>query len=653
MAILVITAIPSGGGGEANTSSNAGGTGLALPKVGIDLPFKGLVGTGGITVTPTATTIEIDGGAAEALVLIAKVNEAAGVTKGQVVHISGATGGFPQVSLASNDDYAKADVLAIANETKADNQNITITLSGTVANIDTSAFTEGDQLYLGVNGAIAITHPSGEVDAAQRIGHAVKINPSTGSIIVELSPMTIIDNQDLTLRYSLVNQSAGASASAGITVINNLGHRASMSLTGAGHAIAPEQMFLYNEGYGNTDYFLDGNKDHVWYTDVADTHNFSATEKMRLLADGQLITEQQCIRHVAVNADDHAIEIHTEAAGFGDVKAIDIDYITGPIALGADESIMLVNVDKSASTGGDVTALEVLTTTGGATTNALIVGADVNPIKQLSGVFVDMDSALVNAVDRLAEFTTIGSDIALFVNDNDTVTIGNAAKFEEIEFLLSVFASQNINPTFEFSTGVGTWTAFIPTDGTNGMRNNGIIAWLDEDIPTWAIGTGSEYLIRITRTRNGLSTNPVESLVQIAEATEFEWDKDGNIAINNLTAAGRLKEDGTKNLGISNFPLGVTDPSIRLYAGKKVDRDITLSEVEVLLIGGTNATLEARFGPTVSAGSGTLIGASAVYTTGQNDVTITTAAVPAGNYVWFEVTAMTGTPTLLTLNFTY
>ncbi len=48
------------GGGEANTSSNVGsGEGLALAKVGFDLPFKSLTAGANITLTPNATEIEI------------------------------------------------------------------------------------------------------------------------------------------------------------------------------------------------------------------------------------------------------------------------------------------------------------------------------------------------------------------------------------------------------------------------------------------------------------------------------------------------------------------------------------------------------------------------------------------------------------------
>ena len=257
-----------------------------------------------------------------------------------------------------------------------------------------------------------------------------------------------------------------------------------------------------------------------------------------LTGDAELIGTLDIV-HVAIEEDDHAFEIDCDADGFGDVKAVDIFYDSGAIIPGDDEGVILVNLDKSASTGGDISALEVLATEGTADANAVFAGATVNPIEQLSGVFADMDSALVNAVDQLTAFTTAGTDVQMFVLDNDTVTIGDAAKFEEIEFLLAIVASGGgIAPTFEYSTGVGTWASFTPVDGTNGMRNNGVIAWLDGDIPTWAVGTGTEYLIRITRTRNSLGTTPTESLVQISATTEYKWDKDGDLTVNSIAGDG-------------------------------------------------------------------------------------------------------------------
>jgi len=52
-------------------------------------------------------TISVNGGGTESGVGSAKVNEVGGVTKGQLLYISGATGGLAQVSLADNTDYSK------------------------------------------------------------------------------------------------------------------------------------------------------------------------------------------------------------------------------------------------------------------------------------------------------------------------------------------------------------------------------------------------------------------------------------------------------------------------------------------------------------------------------------------------------------------
>ena len=623
--------------------------------------------------------------AIKAVTITAKVNEAGGITKGQVVFISGATGGFPQVSLADNTDFSKSDVLAVATETKTNGQNVAITIAGLVENIDTSAYTEGVVLYLGTSGNITETHPTG-INAVERIGHAVKINASTGSLLVELDGLTVINDHDGIMRHQIVNQNAGTSASAAYTMVNDADHRASISLASSLHSGFPDSMVVYSEGYGPLLVVQDGNQDIVWLTDTTDAHTSAATPKMTLTASGNLtvtgtiggsnlsgtntgdqdlsayqlepseggfvdgdktkldaieasadvtdatnvtaagalmdsevtnlaqvkafdstdyataahasdtanphaVTKAQVgltsvddtadadkpvstatqtaldlkaplaspsitgaatvsgtldILHTATSVDDHALEIDCDAAGFGDVKAIDVAYDTGAITTGQDEAVILVNIDESSATGGDVTALEVLATEGSANINGMLLGVGVNPIEQLSGVFVDMDSALVNATDRLTEFTTAGSDVQMFVADNDTVTIGSSAKFEEIEFLLAIAASgSGIAPTFDFSTGSGTWTTFTPVDGTNGMRNTGVIAWIDGDIPTWAVGTGAEYLIRITRTRNSLSTPPTESKVQIAAATEYKWDKDGALSVNSVTATGNVTAANT------------------------------------------------------------------------------------------------------------
>lgn len=222
----------------------------------------------------------------DSIIMTATVNEAGGITKGQVVYLSGAASD-PLVSLADNTDFSKASVLAIANETKLDTESILVTLGGKLENIDTSSFTANDILYLGTSGNITNVHPSG-IDAVQVVGNAVVINAITGSIIVKLSPQTIVDTFDGIVRHQLVNESTASGSSMAYTMVNDAGHKASVSFTGE-NFIAPgleEAMGFTNEGYGVTIFTIEGNKGYIWKTDVTDAHAIAATEKMALSAAG-------------------------------------------------------------------------------------------------------------------------------------------------------------------------------------------------------------------------------------------------------------------------------------------------------------------------------------------------------------------------------
>lgn len=254
------------------------------------------------------------------------------------------------------------------------------------------------------------------------------------------------------------------------------------------------------------------------------------------------LTGDMFLTHNSVQSDDHAFEIDVNAGGFGDVKALDIVYQTGALGAESDEGVILVNIDESASTGGAVVGLEVLATEGTAALYGLEVGANINPVEQLSGFFSDVTVGEINGVDNLSSFASSSLNQSIFSNDNETLTVGFNLKFQEIEFLLNTVASGNgIIPTFEYSTGLNTWASFTPTDGTNGMKNSGVIAWLPGDLASWAT-SGGNYLVRITRTRNSLTTSPIESIIKVANTTEYQWDKDGKLSIAAINNGGTYED---------------------------------------------------------------------------------------------------------------
>ncbi|KKK98028.1 hypothetical protein LCGC14_2646840, partial [marine sediment metagenome] len=160
------------------------------------------------------------------------------------------------------------------------------------------------------------------------------------------------------------------------------------------------------------------------------------------------------ILHTATHADDHALEIDTDAAAYGDVKAIDVAYITGQIDTGQDEGIILINIDETAAGDGEVFGLEVLSTDGGASIHGMKVGPVVHPVHQDSGTFIDATFASDNTpssdvpVMRDGLITPVEKTTAIFENDTEYIIIGADAAFQDMELIFTTVSSKDIKPTF-------------------------------------------------------------------------------------------------------------------------------------------------------------------------------------------------------------
>lgn len=458
----------------------------------------------------------------------------------RLVRTDGTTGNMQDTDIAVGSNSALSGITQLTVDNIQLDANTITTTTGDLninANGSSNVLFNGTDVICGDPG----TEGSGITVAGGTYEAALKVSDLGGTNVAQF----IIHRHSTTLAPFIVGSRSNSNTTAHATVVDG-----------------QELLGLVGVGWDGTDYEIGaridfevdgtpGNNDMPGRIVFEVTPDGSRTpaEAMRISQDKTTLITGTCdILHTAGASDEHALEIDVFAAGNGDVKAVDIVYDGGALAAGTDEAAILVNINESDSVNGEIAGLEVLATAeGGATINGYIAGINVNPLKHLSGTFGNVNSALVNAVDRTTEFNTSGSNVTLFVADNDTVTIGGGAtKFEEIEVILATVASQNVNPTFEYSTGVGTWATFSPVDGTNGFRNTGVIAWLDADIPSWAVGTGSEYLIRITRTRNNLTTSPVEDLVQIGAATLYEWDKNADLTINsvNIGASQAYKVGG-------------------------------------------------------------------------------------------------------------
>lgn len=121
--------------------------------------------------------------------VVTTVRNSTGVTipKGSAVRISGATGNRPNVVLAQANTYTSAEAIGLVTQDIPNNSDGTVTEIGIVENLDTSAFSIGDILYLSptVAGGLTNVEPS-KPNWQVQIGMVTWSNPANGRILVNL-----------------------------------------------------------------------------------------------------------------------------------------------------------------------------------------------------------------------------------------------------------------------------------------------------------------------------------------------------------------------------------------------------------------------------------------------------------------------------------
>ena len=128
---------------------------------------------------------EIDIGIGREVIIQVRNATGATILNGSAVYVDGAIGLLPTVDLALADALATSAVLGLATHDIENNTNGYITVSGVVNDLNMSAFTEGDTLFL------SNTVPGGLQDTpgtpvAVKIGFVTSNNPVTGAIQMQL-----------------------------------------------------------------------------------------------------------------------------------------------------------------------------------------------------------------------------------------------------------------------------------------------------------------------------------------------------------------------------------------------------------------------------------------------------------------------------------
>lgn len=138
----------------------------------------------GVTVTgDVEVTGEIIGDLRGATLFKAQAGES--LAKGDVVYISGISGNTTIVSKADADDASKMPAFGLVAAAASSGNPVDIYTAGILTDIDTSAYSEGDELFVSTTaGALTATPPTGESAALQKIGKVTRSDATGGRIFI-------------------------------------------------------------------------------------------------------------------------------------------------------------------------------------------------------------------------------------------------------------------------------------------------------------------------------------------------------------------------------------------------------------------------------------------------------------------------------------
>jgi hypothetical protein len=132
---------------------------------------------------------------AETVQIIARNSTGVTLTKGQIVYLSGATGNRPNAVLAQANNVNSKKSIGWVTANIANNSDGFVAVSGSAHDLDTSAFTAGDLLYLSSTVAGGLTniipaHPNYEIF----IGFCARAHPNFGRIIYKIQEVLEIES---------------------------------------------------------------------------------------------------------------------------------------------------------------------------------------------------------------------------------------------------------------------------------------------------------------------------------------------------------------------------------------------------------------------------------------------------------------------------
>lgn len=125
---------------------------------------------------------------AERIQIVVRNSTGSALLKGKVVYLSGATGNRPNAILAdASTEATSSKTIGIVIEDIANNSDGYIAVNGTLHDLDTSMFADGDTLWLSETaGDVQANTPPAEPAHAVFIGYVARSHPNLGRVVIQI-----------------------------------------------------------------------------------------------------------------------------------------------------------------------------------------------------------------------------------------------------------------------------------------------------------------------------------------------------------------------------------------------------------------------------------------------------------------------------------
>ena len=154
-----------------------------------DFYIKAIAGGGDMLKSVYDTDVDGVVDSAERIQIVVRNLTGSTLTKGQIVYLSGATGNRPNAVLAqANSEATSSKTIGMVIANIANNTDGQIAVNGTLHDIDTSAFSAGDMLWLSATtaGGVVANTPPAEPNHSVFIGYVARVHPTLGRVVLAI-----------------------------------------------------------------------------------------------------------------------------------------------------------------------------------------------------------------------------------------------------------------------------------------------------------------------------------------------------------------------------------------------------------------------------------------------------------------------------------